>query len=318
MKYQIFKNQIMKKTKEYFHGQIHISLREVTRNNGIVLTGLTFSKKNINISPTIYLEGFYEEYCRGRSIDEIVQEIILIYSQSKMEENLKMDFFTNYDKAKTNIVYKLINYEKNAELLEDVPHRRFLDLAIVFYYILEKEEFSQATILIHNSHLDMWKVTADEIFGVASVNTPRLLKFTVSGMLEVLTELEEDEFCRCKNRGGRCFGNECESLDDYMKNCVRLDETGMYVLSNTERLNGAVSILYSGVLESFAKKLGRDIFILPSSVHEVILIPDENNVEKKKLEEMVREVNMTQLEPEEFLSDTIYYYSTEGKKVVSL
>lgn len=318
MKYQIFTNHIMERMKEHFHEQITVSVREVSRNNGIVLTGLTFSQKNINISPTIYLDCFYEEYCQGRAIDEIVEEIKVIYAKSKMEENLNMDFFTNYDKAKTNIVYKLVNYEKNRGMLEDVPHRRFLDLAIVFYYILEREEFSQATILIRNNHLDMWNVTADEIYGVASVNTPKLLKYTVSGMLEVLAELDEDSFCRCKNRGGRCFGKECGSPEDYMKNCVRKDETGMYVLSNTERLNGAVSILYSGVLEAFANKLGQDFFILPSSVHEVILIPNDNHVEKKKLEDMVREVNMTQLEPEEFLSNTIYYYSTERKKVVSL
>lgn len=318
MKYQIFKNQIMEKTREYFHEKVKVSLREVTKNNGIVLTGLTLSQKNINISPTIYLEEFYQEFCQGRAVEEIIEEIAIIYSQSKMEESLNMDFFTNYDKAKENIVYKLVNYEKNMGLLEDVPHRRFLDLAIVFYYILDGEDFSQATILIHNNHLDMWKVTADEIYGVASVNTSRLLKFTLNGMMEVLSELGEDEFCHCKNRGGRCLGKECDSLDDYMKNCVRKDETGMYVLSNTERLNGAAAILYSGVLEAFAKKFGRNLFILPSSVHEVILIPDEKQVEKKKLEEMVRDVNMTQLEPEEFLSDTVYYYSTERKKVERL
>ncbi len=318
MKYQIFKNQIIEKTKEHFHGEINISIREVTKNNGIVLTGLTFSKKNINISPTIYLDCFYEEYCRGKNIDEIVEEITMIYEQSKMKENLDMEFFTNYDKAKNNIVYKLINYEKNKGMLEDVPHRRFLDLAVVYYYVVEREEFSRATILIRNNHLDIWKVSPDEIYGVASVNTPRLLKYTVSGMLEVLSEWEEDVLCRCKNRRRRCYGKECGSPDDYMKNCVRKDETGMYVLSNTERLNGAVSILYSGVLEAFAKKLGKDFYILPSSIHEVILIPDENNIEKRKLEEMVHEVNMTQLEPEEYLSDTVYYYSTKCKKVVSL
>ena len=314
MKYQIFKNEIMKKTKEFFGEQIKISLREVTKNNGIVLTGLTMSQKDINISPTIYLDSFYQDYCQGRSMDEIVKEIALTYSQSKMEEDFNMDFFTNYDKAKRNIVYKLVNYEKNRALLQDVPHRRFLDLAIVFYYIVEKEAFTRATILIQNSHLEMWKVSVDEIYGVASVNTPGRLKFTVSGMLEVLSELEEADTFHDK----RCYEQECESLDDYMTKRVCKDDTDMYVLSNTDRLNGAVSILYGGVLEAFAKRMERNFFILPSSVHEVILIPDEKHVDKKLLEAMVRDVNMTQLDPEEYLSDTVYYYSIERKRVECL
>ena len=98
-----------------------------------------------------------------------------------------------------------------------------------------------------------------------------------------------------------------------METYIRKDETGMYVLSNFSRLYGAGVILYDGVLENCAKVLGGSFYILPSSVHEVIIVPDEGQMTKENLEAMVREVNATQVEEQELLSDYVYYYSiSEG------
>ena len=318
MRFHTFIFHVLQKIQEDMDKHVKITVCDVPKNNGIVLTGLTFTQDGINISPTIYLDKFYQEYEEGQSIEEIVGEIKKIYHQSKMEGDLNMDFFTNYENAKENIVYKLINYEKNRELLEDVPHRKYLDFAIVYYYLVNREEFSNASILIHNKHMENWGVDEKELFAVAKNNTPGLLPAHFCGMMEVLKELteEKDSFL------DRILEERCMSDADEIKMLVeihiRKDETGMYVLSNESRLFGAVAMLYEGMLKKCANQLNADLYILPSSVHEVIVLADEGQIDKDKLEKMVREVNATQVEPEEFLSDFVYYFSRKTGKITRL
>ncbi len=318
MSFQTFIFHVLQKIQEEMDKHVKITVCDVPKNNGIVLTGLTFTQDDINISPTIYLDGFYREYEEGRKLEEITEEIKETYYRSKMGGDLNMDFFTDYESAKQNIAYKLVNYEKNRELLEEVPHRKFLDFAIVYYYLVDKKEFSNASILIHNKHMEHWGTNEKELYAVAKKNTPRLLPVSFCGMLEVLNELTMEEPCVLS----RVLEERCMEDGDEIKMLLEIyihkDETGMYVLSNKSRLFGAVVMLYEEVMKSCAKQLDADLYILPSSVHEVILLADEGQIDKDKLEKMVREVNTTQIEPEEFLSDFVYYFSRKTGKITRL
>lgn len=318
MKIHTFIFQILQKMQKEFEDEATVSVQNVTKNNGVVLSGLTFTQKDVNISPTIYLEDFYKEYEEGREMEDIVEELKEIYYNSKLEKDIDMNFFTNYDIARKNIVYKLINYEKNKVLLEEIPHKKYLDFAIVFYYLVDIKEFANATILIHNKHLAGWQVDVEQLYLVARENTPRLLKANFCGMMDILQELSEEDYYFSGRTNKSRSMNEEDDYELWMEMHIRKDETGMYVLSNFSRLYGAGVILYDGVLESCAKQLGADLYILPSSVHEVILIPDEGQITKEKLEQMVREVNETQVEEQELLSDYIYYFSRREKKVQRL
>ncbi len=313
MKIHTFICHVLQKMQEELGEEIKVSIQDVTKNNGVVLTGLTFTQKSINISPTIYLEDFYEKYREGMTMEDIIKEIREIYEKSKLDKDIDMKFFTEYEKAKGRIVYKLIHYDKNRELLKNIPHREYLDLAIVYYYLVEMKEFSNATILIHNKHLDYWKVGEDELYQLAVVNTPKLLRMHFCGMMDVLKELTEEDFW--------LEDKEKDENDDnrvFMEAHSEKDATGMYVLSNVSRLYGASAVLYEGVLEYCYERLGGNFFILPSSVHEVILVPDEGQVTREKLSQMVREVNATQVEEQEQLSDFVYYYNAENRGIVRL
>lgn len=318
MSFQTFIFHVLQKIQEETDKHVKITVCDIPKNNGIVLTGLTFTREDINISPTIYLDAFYQDYEEGKSIEEITEEIKEIYCCSKMEGDLNMDFFTNYESAKQNIAYKLVNYEKNREFLKDVPHRKYLDFAIVYYYLVDKKEFSNASILIHNKHMEHWGVDEKELYAVAKKNTPRLLPVSFCGMMEVLDELvmSEPDFLNRILEERRM--EEEDELKMLLEIFIRKDETGMYVLSNKTRLFGAVVMLYEEVMESCAKQLDADLYILPSSVHEVILLADEGQIDKDKLEKMVREVNATQVGPEEFLSDFVYYFSRKAGKITRL
>lgn len=313
MKIHTFICHVLQKMQEELGEDIKVSLQDVTKNNGVVLTGLTFTQKNVNISPTVYLEDFYEKYQEGTAMEDIIKEIREIYEKSKLDQDIDMEFFTEYEKAKGRIVYKLIHYDKNRELLKNIPHREYLDLAIVYYYLVDMKEFANATILIHNKHLDYWKVDESELYRLATENTPKLLKMHFCGMMDVLKELTEEDFWlenkeKTENGDNRVF----------MEAHSEKDATGMYVLSNVSRLYGASAILYEDVLEYCYKRLGGNFFILPSSVHEVILVPDEGQITREKLSQMVREVNATQVDEQEQLSDFVYYYNAENGGIVRL
>lgn len=314
MKIHTFIYEILQKMQEEMGENVKISLQDITKNNGVVLTGLTFVQKNVNISPTIYLEDFYEDYKEGKSMDNIMDEIKEIYYKSRMDQDINMNFFTEYEQAKERIVYKLINYDKNRELLKEIPHREYLDLAIVYYYLVDMKEFSNATILIHNKHMKAWEINEEELYLRAKENTSQLLGMNFCGMMEVLKELTGEDFW-CGNL------NESEEHKEksfLLESHAGRDETGMYVLSNGSRLYGAATILYENVMEYCAERVGGSFFILPSSVHEVILVPDEGQVTREKLRQMVREVNATQVEEQEQLSDFVYYYSAENGRIVRL
>ena len=293
-------NQFVEKTKkaiqEYLGEDTTVMRNQVTKNNGVILEGLSIVKKEKNISPTIYLNQFYEAYEDGTTFGEIIKNIINIYEQNKIEENINMEFFTDYSQVRKKIVYKLINYDKNSELLADIPHVKYLDLAIVFYCIVMNEQIRSASILIHNKHCEMWDVTAEDIYTVAKENTPRLLPSELRNMEEVIRQIVSENLQSKYMDSNEADSNETDSaerysveeysdtstewIDDAAEQMIENSKeenkvVPMYVLSNQTRVHGAACMLYQGVMSKFAEDLQKDFYILPSSIHEIILIPVE-------------------------------------------
>ncbi len=280
---------------------IKITVTSVQKNNGVKLDGLCIMEPEKNISPTIYLNDYYEKYVEGMSLGEIADEVMGIYEKSKIEKSVDVNFFTDFEKAKSKIVYKLINYKKNEDLLACIPYVQYLDLAITFYCILVNEKIGNAVIQINNAHLEMWQVSLEEIYDVAFENTPKLLPYELLSMEQVVKNMfsEEEDL------------TEMEQIFDFE------NENAMYVLSNTSKLNGAAAILYPDILKDFAKSCGCDLYILPSSIHEVILVPAKGKGDIEGLNEMVQDVNATQVEPEEVLSDHVYLFDQKSAQVSS-
>ena len=294
MEFELFTGKVLAAAEKYFGEGTKVAINQVSKNNGVILHGLTIMEAECNIAPTIYLNGLYESYCEGTTFSEVFKRLIQAYHDNKIDENINIEFFTDYESVKHRIVYKLINFEKNQDLLEQIPHIRYLDLAIVFYCLMICDSFGNGSILIHNSHCSMWSVNAEALYQDAITNTPNLLGAELKSMEEVITELMEDA---------------PEPVDLQWE--VEGREIAMYVLSNKTRIHGAACILYENIVRDFADYLHKDIFILPSSVHEVILIPVSGLEKVQTLIEMVKEVNETQVEDEEVLSDSIYYFSRE-------
>lgn len=268
----------------------NITINHVIKNNGCEMDGLVIMEKGKDIAPTIYLDSFYELYTNGENIKNIIRQIEVIYEQNKNNVTFDVNILKHFDTIKDKIVYKVVNYRSNEKLLEQVPHKRMLDLAVVFYCLLDNEYGRSATALIYNNNLKNWNVTIDDVYKAALKNTPDLLHSKISSMAAL--------FEKC---GVNVDGEEVD-LKDYVP-------SDMYVLTNESKLNGAACILYENVLYDFAQKLGADLYILPSSVHEVILLPKLSMFEKDELVNMVKEVNTEGVAADEVLSDHVYEYN---------
>ncbi len=268
----------------------NITINHVIKNNGCEMDGLVIMEKGKDIAPTIYLDSFYELYMNGENIKNIIRQIEVIYEQNKNNVTFDVNILKHFDTIKDKIVYKVVNYRSNEKLLEQVPHKRILDLAVVFYCLLDNEYGRSATALIYNNNLKNWNVTIDDVYKAALKNTPDLLHSKISSMAAL--------FEKC---GVNVDGEEVD-LKDYVP-------SDMYVLTNESKLNGAACILYENVLYDFAQKLGADLYILPSSVHEVILLPKLSMFEKDELVNMVKEVNTEGVAADEVLSDHVYEYN---------
>lgn len=298
MNYKEFKTAVHDKIRSQLPEDMSVQLQTVYKNNGLKLDGLTISSSHSNVSPTIFLNYYYENQDCFSDFDAICRDILLAYEHNKSPENINVDFFTNYEQVKHRLAYRLVSWQKNKELLQTVPHIRYLDLAIVFYCLLKISEKGNATILIHHGHLKTWHITAAQLHSQASRNMPKLLPYDFSSMSAVLSELAD-------------AGRNAKSNKTKMK--IRHPKSPsfcpMYVLTNTEKLYGASCMLYPGLLDEISQKLHSDLMILPSSIHEVILLPAIARSQSSELAGLVMDINQTELQADEILSDHVYYYS---------
>ncbi len=297
MEFTSFKTLVKEEVQRRAGEAYRVRLNDVVKNNGVVLSGLTVMQDDSNISPTIYLNNYYEAYESGEAtLGMVVSDVMDAYNKNKVNRRLDMRYFLNYESIKGRIVLKLINTEKNRELLKDIPHMEFLDLSIVFQCLISNENIGSASVLIHNAHAKLWGVDSRELYRRALQNTPKLLKYQLQSMKDVLNELVEPE------DGEPDMGS--------FSGCVP-----MYVLSNERRTDGAACMLYPNLIEDFSRAIGSSLYIIPSSVHELLLLSAWHFAVGKGIVSMLRDVIVTQLSIEEVLSDSLYFYDSETKEI---
>lgn len=283
----IVKNEIEKRAGKNYH----VRLKDVRKNNGVILSGLTVMQDDSNISPTIYLNTYYEAYQSGQAtLSMVIDDVMEVYERNRVNRTVDVHQFLNFDMVKNRIVYKLINTEKNRELLKDVPYIPFYDLSIVFQFLITEEHFGNATILIHNAHLQIWGISVEALYQKAQQNTSILNPYEIKNMQEVLCEYMSNE----------------EEIGQAINHAVPV-----YVLSNRNRIFGAACMLYPELIQDFAQAVGSDLYIIPSSVHEVLLLPTQGTDEIEDIKRMVQEVNDTQVETEDVLSYSVYFFDKE-------
>ncbi len=297
MTYESFKENLIAALQVHFPVGTSVFIQQFQRNNHILLDGLSILEPGSNISPTIYLSQYYADCQKGVPFSDIQERILRCYYSHSAIQKVDTSFFTCFARVRSRIVYKLIHYEKNKQLLEQVPYVPYLDLAIVFYCLVQEAPYQNGMILIHTEHLDYWQIGADELMSLASQNTPRLLPFCCQSLAELLMPVIDGSVLE-----------ECGLTREE----VESEAVPMYVLTNRLRQNGAGCLLYPGALEQVAGQIGGSYYILPSSIHEVIALPASAAEDPQELSRIVREINLSEVLPEEVLSDGVYRFDMES------
>lgn len=318
MNFKQFIQEIKEKVHEVLGEKITVEEKEVLKNNGVKLTGIVIIEGNMNCVPNIYLNDYYKQYKNGRGIDDIVCEIFKFYEYHKIETHMNMDFFSDYECVKSKLRFRVINFSRNTELLSQIPYVPYLDLAIVFYCMVENECIGNGSILIRNEHLEKWKISEEVLKQDAFLSTQLKFKGEIKPMEDVIYEMIKRRMTLEIQNSARKHMDANISLTDEivepivkeMMDNVYSEDKGpkMYVLSNESKTYGAGVLLYQDLLKDFANKTQSDYYILPSSIHEVILIPVTEEEDVLRLKNMVCEVNRTEMEMEEILSDCVYIF----------
>lgn len=297
---------------EEFVKQVRTGLEKMLRNRygeanvGIVtarkinceMVGLICDVNNTyNVSPTIYMESLYSSYMEHGDM-EVILERATEAIQGAMKEchNLKSKI-NNFTEETDQIIFQLIHTEQNKELLETMPHRNFLDMSIVYRRIIDIDEEGIFSAPINHNLADAMGLDEEDLYQLAYDNTRKILKPKFYSMSQIIEELQ----------------GSIGVTEEEMSNKEMEQSTPLYVVTNSIKNWGAASVLYLGQLQAFAEKLGSDLYLLPSSVHEMIITEADSDM-LETLESMVYEVNQT-LPIEDRLSNEVYLYDRENNSL---
>lgn len=289
-KFEEIRNEVANKLSNEFD----VSVTEMVKNNGLTLHAINIKKRGDNISPNLYIDDFVNS---SLALSDIAENLIGNYKEC-------IKNIPNITKVRINIqkcFLSVINAEKNKEFLKTVPHKRFLDLAIIYRVLIDVNNDGMSSFVITNDFLNMSNHTIEELHNAAFENTRKFS--TIS-----LCSLEDLMFRLLKSNSFECMNFRVNSQIDFTEELV-------IVLSNQYGLMGANFILYTDIFEELAKQVNSDIFILPSSVHELLLIKAIDGFDFSELINMVREVNTTVVSIDDVLSDNIYKYDRQSKKI---
>lgn len=303
MEYEIFKEVVKEKFKEFLpekYQDAQVEIREIQKVNktkdGLTLVNV---EAGMSISPTIYIDDMYEKYKATEDLNETIMKAAKGFMDAMQDKDSLIPMI-NLDDSKDKIVFQLINTEQNKEMLANMPHREFKDLSVIYRMVVKIDGEGIASTPIHHGLAEKLGFTEEQLFKLAAENTKRLLPPVVKSMNDVMREIFMKD------------GMSPEIADMMLGEMP--PEQQMYVISNNKGINGAVSMLYEDGLHDLAEKLGSDLYIMPSSIHEVIAVSTDLG-NPNELAAMVAEINMDQVALDERLSNQVYHYDKDLRKV---
>lgn len=291
-----FKNEFVEALKEKLSergNDVDVKVSTVEKMNQSY-EAITITPEGSNIGMNMNLEVFAEAYESGVPFDEIVEQVT-----NKVEAHLAdmptfdVQSLTDYEQMKDKLAMEVVATDRNADLLAKVPHQEMEDMAVVYRFVMESDESGRASILVSNDLLDKMGVTPEQLHADALENAPELRPAVIKGMSEVMMDMMGED------------AHEMFGIDEFPQ-----DEM-MYVATVPDKISGAGVIAYQEFMDQAAEKLGGDFYILPSSIHEVLLVKDDGAVNFNDLKSMVEDVNATQVAPEEKLTDSVYHYDSK-------
>jgi len=297
MSYDEFCKYMKNDLQNYFMDQekeCEVHLYHATKTNNVSRIGLTIKTAGSNIAPTIYMEEFYEKLIEGNSIEDIRDELADLYVYT-VEKSPNVTFLDDFklENVQDRIAMRMVNYKDNREMFSETPHKKVDDLAVYYVVVVGCNKEGTACMTIKNTHQEMLGISTDELHQIAMENTTKIFPPVFMKIEDKLSQIE----------------NNLLVSEDVGRN------SGMFVLTNEIANFGAVNIMYPEIAEKIKEIIGSDYYVLPSTVHEMILVPKDEQVDARELGIMLREINGYMVDKEDRLSDHIYEMDFEKNEL---
>lgn len=296
MNYEEFKNKVTEDVKRELESRNEKSYEVLSRTvekTNENYDALSIKPEDGALGVNLNLGELYRAYENGHSYDELIDRAASkAESALKDHPDFKLEALKDYDQMKENLSMEVVSAKRNAELLDKVPHKELEDMAVLYRFVLDSGEFGRGTILITNDLLDKYGITADQLHEDAIKYAPVMRPAVIKTMAETLLEL---------------MGADTKDMIPVSSN------DPLFVASVPDKIQGAGVLAYQDFMDQAAERVGGDFYILPSSIHEVLLVKDDGKFGIDYLEDMVKEVNATQVAPEDLLTDSVYHYDAKDK-----
>ena len=303
---KVFAEGVVKDIRNYLPSEYEdaeFQFVQKNKNNGIQLVGVQVNLPERNASPIIYMEQFFDEIRQGEPVELVMNRIASCIEKSSRAPFMNSGIdLANYDSLKEHLAIKLVNTQANRKRLEEMPHENIEDLSLICYVdfpVDSREE--KVTLEVKNQHLSIWNIDAKELFQQAKSNTH-----------PVNTPVLYSTFAAWESLWGESIKN---LLDENTTEFGCHSHEASYLLTNMEMKYGAAMITQPEVLEKLEKLFPEGFYILPSSIHEIVITPNDGEREPKRLGEMVRAVNQAEVDREEILSDRVYSYDKDKHQI---
>lgn len=305
MEYKDFLEQVKEQILDFLpekFADATVEINQSLKNNDCVLDGLFINTEESNVVSMVYLNSYFEQIQQGAKMEEVLSQIADTYQAHYFEHDMDLSKVMDFDSVKDRIICKLINEEANKEFLQDKPYTKVEDLAAVYQIVVDKNAEGTATITITDDLMDRYGITLEELHDQAMQNMEVLQPYSFKGLNENIVDLISEDIAREE-------GVNLKEAREIAVEMVQDIPEVMFVLSNDAGMYGAAAILNDSIRQEIVEKVG-DFYVLPSSIHETLIVPKDAGMELNELEQMVQEVNYTQVAPEERLSDHIYEYDS--------
>ena len=270
-------------------------LTNVTKNNGTNRVAIILYKNDDKIRPQIYLEKYYEDYQRGKELQDIVEEVLKVYKSAMKDINPKnLKHLEEWGNIKERLALRIVSKERNQEELYNLVYEEICDLVAIATICVERNGEGVKSIRITQDLARKWNVSNEEILEAAKENTSKLFSPKIQDLYEFVQDMVDISK---------------EELSQGQKNFPDLQ-----ILTNDLCINGATVILYDSFMKDVYERLGGKFIILPSSIHEVLVVPLEDSMYIPYLQEVVESINQRFVAEDEILSDNVYMY--DGEKIV--
>ena len=299
MDYESFKEKFVEDLKDRLDEQgadVKVSVNTVNKLNESY-EAVTVTPEGSNIGVNIGIDKFYDAIESGKTYDEVVDKAVDVVTNGiSQRPDFDIDSLSDYSQMKEKLAMEVVSAEANKEMLETVPHQNMEDMAVVYRFVLSSDDDGRASILVTNQLLENMGVTPEQLHADAMENAPQIKPVEIKGMSEVMAEMMGVE--------------QAEMMGLFP---VAPEDEKIYVATVPDKVHGAGVLAYQNFMDQAAERAGGDFFILPSSIHEVLIVPDNGEMGLKDLEAMVKEVNATQVAPADKLTDSVYHYDSKDK-----